>query len=190
MKKLLTVILSISMALMVLTSCKQALKPAASPTVAPTLIASQEPSPTAEPLVGIPNPIKEVDGAASLEQVGASIEAPEGAENARYFVIDSEPKLAEIQFTLDGVEYNYRAAVTSEDITGVYNEFNAPKELEVESDGLKTAITLKEAVTKDCRVAVWKWNEISYSLTTSGQIGAEAFEALAKTLATATVPAQ
>ena len=50
----------------------------------------------------IPDPLVEVEGTQAFARVGADIEAPVGAENARYYIISE--RIAEIQFSQNGVE--------------------------------------------------------------------------------------
>lgn len=75
--------------------------------------------------VGVPNPVKthaSVDE--QIQAVGLGLEAPEGASDVRYMSING---MAETVFTLDGVEYFYRARPTGEleafDMSGLYYTF-------------------------------------------------------------------
>lgn len=51
----------------------------------------------------VPDPTVEVEGTWAFAEVGADIEAPVGAENARYFIVSD--RIAEIQFTRNDVPY-------------------------------------------------------------------------------------
>lgn len=67
------------------------------------------------------NPVIEQDSAKALADIGLPIDAPKGAADVQYFIIDG--KLAQVDFTLDGKEYTYRASKSEEDNSGVYMEF-------------------------------------------------------------------
>lgn len=60
------------------------------------------------------NPMTEVDADGLVEATGIALTAPEGAEDVKYFAIsmDDGYSIAEMQFTMDGVEYCQRAAST------------------------------------------------------------------------------
>ena len=80
-----------------------------------------DPTPAAtEPgeTVQIPNPVSEAPSAASLAAMGVPLEAPFGAEQVTYSVIGDT--VAQVQFTLNGVEYTFRGGQAEEEISGIY----------------------------------------------------------------------
>lgn len=112
MKKTLSIIVVIALSVALLSGCgaKQE-KPA-------------EPAET----VGLPNPVKTYESIdEQIQAVGLGLEAPEGASDVRYMSING---MAETVFTLDGVEYFYRAQPTGElesyDMSGLYYSFKEP----------------------------------------------------------------
>ncbi len=86
-----------------------------------------------EPGAQMPNPIVEVEGAAEIKtKMGIDMLAPEGAEKAQYSIIADTT--AQVTFELDGAEYTYRIAKASggmEDISGMYIDFAATKEADI-----------------------------------------------------------
>ena len=78
-----------------------------------------------EEIVGIPSPLTEV---ASVDELNAAVGCciftldPENNPVAddRFTLIDAEPQIAEYSFTWDGHPATLRAAVTQEDISGIY----------------------------------------------------------------------
>ena len=62
------------------------------------------------------DPAVEVEGIEAFARLGADIDVPAGAENAKYYIISD--RIAEIQFSQNGVQYSYRASQMDE-ATGV-----------------------------------------------------------------------
>lgn len=125
----------------------------------------------------------EVEGPEFFAEVGADIEAPAGAENARYFLVSK--RIAEILFTRNEVQYSYRASQLEEDLTGIRDA----QALEgVQATVGRLAIPIQ--AIQDGYLAVWKWGGISYSLTADSQAGGEIVKSLVEELARETMPAQ
>lgn len=86
--------------------------------------------------VGLPNPMKESSAQELVDTIGISFHIPDGAENIRYFIIDSgDPKLAQAVFTLNGTEYTHRiqqmTGVTFTDISGAYYDWTSTENIKV-----------------------------------------------------------
>ena len=86
--------------------------------------------------VEIPNPMKEVTKD-EMTTYGIPLWEPDGASDARYFVIEdgeNQPML-EVEFTYKGKIYNYRAQATNEmkayDMTGLYFEWDEEDDVKV-----------------------------------------------------------
>ena len=132
----------------------------------------------------IPDPTVEVEGVWAFAGVGADIEVPVGAENARYFIISD--KIAEIQFTRNGVPYSYRASQFEDDLTGIQSQVQ-------EVEGLQAVIgdhviPIQEA---DGRlIAVWRWGQISYSLSAQEQVDGGIMRTVVEELGRETMPSQ
>lgn len=81
---------------------------------------------TSEPSAQIPNPMREVNAEELCTESGLTFMTPIGAENVRCCVIDSEPAVYEMSFTLDGKDCCVRAAQTNaldESIAGVHEDW-------------------------------------------------------------------
>ena len=62
---------------------------------------------------GMPNPIHECSREELMEATGIVLDAPEGATDASYLYIDTDPRISQVTFKLDGKEYCYRAQPTN-----------------------------------------------------------------------------
>jgi len=96
----------------------------------PSQSSSAEASPTEGETAGLPNPVIEVDSADEImEKTDIFITVPEGAADAKYSIIADE--VAQVDFTLDGINYNHRIQKTDklEDISGVYTDFEVEKDM-------------------------------------------------------------
>ncbi|HWQ59288.1 MAG TPA: hypothetical protein VN540_09745 [Clostridia bacterium] len=109
----------------------------------------------------IPNPMEPVSGAAAFEDIGITMDAPEGAEDISYFIISNE--LAQVNFTLSGFEYTYRASKTQTDISGVYDTFAEAFSVDCDADGAVLTVTAQNA-SSGGRLATWSANGVNYSL--------------------------
>lgn len=85
-----------------------------------------------EPAVGMPNPWEETDAKGFVEKSGLDLNVPEGAENVIYRVL-TETKLGEMQFTLNGVEFNARIKSVGEweDLSGIYVTWDSTEDCEI-----------------------------------------------------------
>ncbi len=135
-----------------------------------------------EPLsnTNLPNPIVDAD-AAGLAALGLPIDAPQNAQNISYSIISNQ--IAQVFFTADGVSYNYRAAKSEEDISGVYETFEDVHDVLIDGDGWTAAITVKMVKEADGGLAAWRFGDTSFSLFTSDPVSAEALSHTAMALA-------
>ena len=152
-------------------SCKAA-------TSAPVQATASAPSPTSvaspEPTAQIPNPIVEVEGPADFSDLGFVITAHQQADSASYSIISG--KIAQVVFTLDGQTFTYRGAVTTEDISGVYETFDPdPQSLYLEGPGFKVDVSVKtiDGGEKGA-LAEWAYEDIRYSFYTPDKTDYEA----------------
>ncbi len=135
----------------------------------------------ADPAAGqgeqLPNPVVEVEGSAAFSALGCFITVPSGATDARYAIIADE--IAQIQFTLERRAYTYRAANTAEDISGVYETFDA-----AETVSLGDASARVETIGGGANgaLAAWSAGETRYTLYTPDATDASTIGALALTL--------
>lgn len=132
----------------------------------------------------LPNPIVEVENSAAFDKLGLFIDAPEGATDVTYSIIDD--RLAQVQFSLNGSSYTYRTAISddeNEDISGVYEEFEKDENA-MSIDGADWwAIIVVKTIKSGGYLASWQYDKHLYTLYTPDQPEAEAFSGLATQLA-------
>lgn len=133
----------------------------------------------------VPDPTVEVEGTWAFAEVGADIEAPVGAENARYFIVSD--RIAEIQFTRNDVPYRYQAS--QEDLSGLSGE----GEKAWETDGPQAVVgssVIPIQGSGDGLFAVWRWGGTSYCLIADGQVDGGIMKSLVEELARETMPSR
>jgi hypothetical protein len=165
MKKIVSIVIAL-MLIFVFASCKKAVDEQAQETAAPAATTTAEPDSTVEPVVGLPNPIVEVEGAADFSDLGFIITPHQQADSASYSIIAGS--VAHIIFTLDGKTFTYRGAVTTDDISGVYETFDPdPQTLDLEGPGFKVTLLVKTIDGgKKGAVAEWSYEDVRYSFYT------------------------
>lgn len=131
-----------------------------------------------------PAPFVEVEGIQAFARVGADIDVPAGAENAKYYIISDE--IAEIQFNQNGVQYSYRASQVVEDVAGVQGEIQEVEDVQAAAGS--QVIPIQKAGSS--YLAVWKWGQVAYSLVTDDPVDVGMMRSLAEELARETMPAQ
>jgi hypothetical protein len=119
-KKTLSIVIALVL-IFAFASCKKLVNEQAQAT-APAESTTAAPEATPEPQVEIPNPIVEVDGAADFSDLGFIITPYQQADTESYSIIGG--KVAQIIFTYNGQTFTYRGAVTTDDISGVYETFD------------------------------------------------------------------
>lgn len=72
----------------------------------------------------VANPLVTVDGPEDFKKTGVSIEAPLGAEDAVYTIVDGN--VAQVEYTLSGLSFVYRGStkVDAEELHGIYETFD------------------------------------------------------------------
>lgn len=147
------------------------------------------PAPTdAQDSAGLPNPLVTVSDPAAFEPLGVRIDAPTGAQNVVYVVIADE--IAQVQFTLDGRDYTYRASLSKEDIAGVYETFdNEAHGVEADGTDWHASVTIRTIDGgKGGALASFAYDSAQYTLFTSSSVTVEAMGDLAVQLAEASCP--
>lgn len=129
-----------------------------------------------------PDPTVEVEGTGAFAEVGADIEAPVGAENARYFIVGD--KVAEIRFVRNDVAYSYRASKSEADLNALQGGAREVEGVQAQVDD--RTIPIRE--TDGSLSATWRWGPVSYSLTAEGEVDAQIMRALVEELARETMP--
>ena len=117
----------------------------------------------------IPNPFAEQEKAEDLKAVEVSMDAPKGASEVKYYIIDDE--IAEVDFTLDENRYSYRGAAHAEDFAGIFEEFE--EDVAALSDcGADEDLIVKTTVSGG-RLASWSKNGAKYTLYTPSTVADE-----------------
>lgn len=172
MKKIIPIVCALLLTF-VFASCKAASSDPAQPT-ATTPAATSSPVATDEPTTQIPNPIVEVDGSADFADLGFVITPHQQADSVSYSIIGG--KVAQIIFTLDGKTFTYRGAVTTDDISGVYESFDPnPQSLDLEGPDFTISVVVKtiDGGEKGA-LAEWTYEDIRYTFYTPDKTDFEA----------------
>ena len=116
-----------------------------------------------EPPVMVGSPFEDVQSAEDFETLGFIIDAPEGAEDVAYCIMDGE--IAQVDFTLDGHSYLYRAAKLDGDFSGINSEAVGSVSLNAEYDAVLDCLSPE----------MWRahWNKDGVSYYLSNYDGAE-----------------
>lgn len=128
------------------------------------------------------NSLEEVQDSRVFADLGAEIEVPMGAENAKYYIVDK--KIAEIQFHFYDTEYVYRGSKASGDISGKKDDFKDASEhlVSVKNTDPETEVTIK-ASSSGAKLGQWAFEDGSqYTLYTEGDVEDAAFDSLCKEL--------
>lgn len=107
------------------------------------------------------NPMdKMADADAVNKQLGTNLTVPEGANDTECFVIDDT--IGQLTWRWRGVSYTYRAAVSADDISGIYSDITSTEKFTVKARDKSTEVTFN-VVDNGC-YAVWFWGDVQYSL--------------------------
>ena len=137
--------------------------------------------------VGMPNPMSEYAGIAEIKEDHPEIEIeepPEGAEDIRYFVIEMQEgyAIADIQFVLNGIEYDYRCVNRDEEdeffnkdngyLAGLYYDFDVEKVEPVPMDGYNCNMGIYYNTAEQVGFVSWFdfETELAYSLSASAPL--------------------
>ena len=110
--------------------------------------------------VQIPNPIVTVSGNdVFMNEMGIALEAPEGATDVEYRMIDKS--IAEVDFTFNDVVYTARASKQEGDFSGLYYSVSKDEKIDAENDA--TFSTLGTGDDVAYRIT-WKKGNVNYIL--------------------------
>ena len=118
------------------------------------------------------NPFVEVEDAEAFRALSVTLDAPEGAQETSYAIIDG--KIAEIQFELNGKSYLARASAQEGDFSGLNGKDRSQETIDAKNNAVLT-----EVQTDLCAYykIVWTNGKINYCLY--GTDGADKFQVLA-----------
>ncbi len=115
--------------------------------------------------LGIANPIKSYETAAEIEAAtGILLNIPEGAENTAFSTITGT--IAQARFTLDGVEYNFRASknAPAASLHGIYADVVSTESFETAGGLTVTAANLGDQYS----VCEWELDGVFYAVSRDG----------------------
>lgn len=139
-------------------------------------------SSTTDPTEGgvqIANPFVEVESADDFKALSITLDAPDGAEDISYAIIDGE--MAQVRFTLDGKSYLARAAAQTGDFSGLYGQESDPETVDAKTNAVLVSVDVGTGVYQKI---TWTNGKVNYCLY--GTDGADrnqvlaAYEALKK----------
>ena len=158
MKKVLSIVIALVL-IFVFASCKMAATESVQESAVPEATASPEPA------AQLPNPVVTVNGSADFASLGFVITPYQTAENVTYSIIGGT--VAQIVFTLVGETYTYRAAKTTDDISGVYETFDASQPFDLEGPDFTLNIGIRTINGgENGALAQWTYEDINYSFYT------------------------
>ena len=127
-----------------------------------------------DPPVMVGSPFEDVQSAEDFETLGFVIDAPEGAADVSYCIMDGE--IAQVDFTLDGRSYLYRAAKLDGDFSGANGEVVGSASLNAEYDAVL------DRLSPEMWRAHWSKDGISYYLSNFDGASEEMITAAAELL--------
>ena len=129
-------------------------------TVMPKIIHSPEASNPGSS-VEIANPFVSVDNADQFDAIlGISIDAPAGAENVEYSIVDNE--MADIVFDFEGHSYNMRASKAGGDFSGLNGIEAKTEQIDAKNNAVLTVIRSGDEFY---RKITWSNGKITFILT-------------------------
>ena len=146
---------------------------------------TEEPQPEEPGTGGMPNPMVEYDSLDEINDiVGSRLVHPGvmGVSSERFFVTDcGDFQLADYRFTVNGVEYTFRSAPVTQDISGYY-----VGEGTAFADGAHDGIEYAEA--DGAQLARWFTIDGQYVLSAKDMADADTFALVAEELSAMTFP--
>lgn len=137
------------------------------------------PTPKQEKKEEISSPLEDSESAEAFNALGADIEVPAGAQDARYYIVDDV--IAEIQFTFNDAEYFYRASIEEDDLFKI-------DESAVDGNSLTFTVGKKditiETLTGGGYLTQWEYTPVHYSLyTADDEVKEETVQSLVREMA-------
>ena len=139
-----------------------------------------------EEIKEVSNPMKEVEGNQAFREVGAYIEVPAGAQDSKYYIVDK--KIAEIIFVFNDAEYSYRSSNKTEDLEGETAKLEEDQSRTVQ--GNKDQEATVQTDVQGGQLALWQYEDNSYSLYTEDEVPTEVFDSLCRELMTDSISQQ
>lgn len=118
------------------------------------------------------SPFVEVKNAEAFKALSITLDAPEGAQNTSYAIIDD--KIAEVDFELDGKNYLARASAQEGDFSGLNGEDRSQETIDAKNNAVLTEV---QTDLRTYYKIVWTNGKINYCLY--GTDGADKSQVLA-----------
>ena len=118
------------------------------------------------------NPFVEVENADAFRALAITLDAPDGAQEVSYAVIDRS--IAEVRFSLDGKRYLARASAQEGDFSGLYGQESEAETVDAKTSAVLTAVDIGTGI---CQKISWTNGKINYCLY--GTDGADKAQVLA-----------
>ena len=132
-------------------------------------------APTTDPTEGgvqIANPFVEVESADDFKALSITLDAPDGAQEVSYAVIDGE--IAEVRFALDGKSYLARASAQEGDFSGLNGTESDAETVDAKTNAVRVSVDVGTGVYHKI---TWTNGKINYCLY--GTDGADKDQVLA-----------
>ncbi len=105
------------------------------------------------------SPFVEVKNAEAFKALSITLDAPEGAQNTSYAIIDD--KIAEIKFELDGKNYLARASAQEGDFSGLNGQEFSEETIDAETNAILVSVNTG---TGNYQKIIWTDGRINYCL--------------------------
>lgn len=105
------------------------------------------------------SPFVEVKNAEAFKALSITLDAPEGAQNTSYAIIDD--KIAEVDFELDGKNYLARASAQDGDFSGLNGQEFSEETIDAETNAILVSVNTG---TGNYQKIIWTDGRINYCL--------------------------
>lgn len=105
------------------------------------------------------SPFVEVKNAEAFKALSITLDAPEGAQNTSYAIIDD--KIAEVDFELDGKNYLARASAQEGDFSGLNGQEFSEEAIDAETNAILVSVNTG---TGNYQKIIWTDGRINYCL--------------------------
>lgn len=105
------------------------------------------------------SPFVEVKNAEAFKALSITLDAPEGAQNTSYAIIDD--KIAEVDFELDGKNYLARASAQEGDFSGLNGQEFSEETIDAETNAILVSVNTG---TGNYQKIIWTDGRINYCL--------------------------
>ncbi len=130
-----------------------------------------------ESSVQIANPFVEVNSADDFKAIGVALDAPAGAENIAYTIIDN--RIADVVFEIGGMSFTVRASAQSGDFSGL---FGTEETLETVDARNNAVLSVVKTDNSEYFKVTWTNGKVNYCLYGADGAGVEQVRAVYEAL--------